>query len=225
MISRRKLYQAGEPLGQGVTRREAGRTIYGGGGDSSSASENTQTTVNTDARIANQGGAVVGAGASVTGLTVNDPTAQIHAMDVTLASTQAALAASNAATQAANASMQKAMQEAADASIAAANAAAAAAQQSSRDSADVSKTAMAGTWGATANLQTSLIEGMNTVLSSSQSVMDMENAAFKQVGSQIQTAFESASDISTGNKQLVTVGMIAVGLVAMMAMNKRGMFA
>ena len=42
--SRRQLEAFGEPLGESVTRREAGRTIYGGGGGGSSAPA-TQTTI------------------------------------------------------------------------------------------------------------------------------------------------------------------------------------
>lgn len=38
MISRRKLYAAGEPLGECVTRKEAGRIVYGGGGGGQSSS-------------------------------------------------------------------------------------------------------------------------------------------------------------------------------------------
>jgi hypothetical protein len=42
MISRRQLYEFGEPLGECVTRKEGGRIIYGGGGSGGSA---TQTQV------------------------------------------------------------------------------------------------------------------------------------------------------------------------------------
>lgn len=42
MYSKRQLEQLGEPLGDSVTRKGCGRTIYGGGGDSSS--EGTSTT-------------------------------------------------------------------------------------------------------------------------------------------------------------------------------------
>lgn len=52
MISRRALYAAGEPLGEGATRRDCGRTRYGcGGGDSSSSSSSTSETNNVDRRF------------------------------------------------------------------------------------------------------------------------------------------------------------------------------
>lgn len=52
--SRRQLYAMGEPLGEGATRREGGKIIYGGGGgggSSSSSSDTSTTTTNTDMRV------------------------------------------------------------------------------------------------------------------------------------------------------------------------------
>lgn len=51
MISRRKMYQAGEPLGDSATRREGGRVVYGGGGGGSSSSSSNTTTNTTDKRM------------------------------------------------------------------------------------------------------------------------------------------------------------------------------
>lgn len=64
-ISRRHLYQAGEPIGDACTRREAGRTIYGGGGDSSSA----QTTNQADKRVVVDSGLGVSGDANVINVT------------------------------------------------------------------------------------------------------------------------------------------------------------
>lgn len=64
-ISRRQLEAAGLPIGgdfaQGLTRREAGRVIYGGGGDSSSSSSSTSNPQ--DNRIAAAPGSVSVSGA------------------------------------------------------------------------------------------------------------------------------------------------------------------
>lgn len=56
-ISRQQLYAMGEPIGDGCTRIEGGRRIYGlGGGDSSSSSSTSSTTTNVDRRLVNESG-------------------------------------------------------------------------------------------------------------------------------------------------------------------------
>lgn len=69
-ISRRDLYAAGEPLGDGATRAKVGGgVVCGFGGDSSSAS--TSTTNNFDNRTAVQGGLGI-AGSSGNTINVTD---------------------------------------------------------------------------------------------------------------------------------------------------------
>jgi hypothetical protein len=46
--SRRQLYALGEPLGESVTRKEAGRTIYGFGGGPSASAPSSQSVANTN---------------------------------------------------------------------------------------------------------------------------------------------------------------------------------
>lgn len=56
MTSRKTLYAAGLPLGDGATRHKPGGRIYGGGGGGSSSSNSNPVTTNTDKRIAVQDG-------------------------------------------------------------------------------------------------------------------------------------------------------------------------
>ncbi|WP_395137271.1 hypothetical protein [Schlegelella aquatica] len=66
-ISRHALYAAGEPFGSSCTRREAGRVVYGGGGDS----ESTQTTNNIDRRVAVQDGIGISGDRNAVSVTTN----------------------------------------------------------------------------------------------------------------------------------------------------------
>jgi hypothetical protein len=65
-IHKRQLYALGEPLGECVTRREAGRIVCGGGGGggSSSSTSDSPTTTNTDRRAALQDAVQTGDGSS-----------------------------------------------------------------------------------------------------------------------------------------------------------------
>lgn len=75
--SKRRLYALGEPLGDCVTRREAGRIICGGGGGGGSSSSDASTTTNnTDMRVvggnnSTNTSAHVGNGSAVTVNTVD----------------------------------------------------------------------------------------------------------------------------------------------------------
>lgn len=66
-ITRRQLYAAGEPLGESVTRREAGRMVCGGGD-----SESSQATNNTDKRNAVQNGIGVSGDGNAIHVTTTD---------------------------------------------------------------------------------------------------------------------------------------------------------
>ena len=72
-LSKRQLYAVGETLGECVTRREAGRIIYGGGGGSSKSSSTTNTTV-TDKRMVVDGGWGITADGSTVGLSSTNNT-------------------------------------------------------------------------------------------------------------------------------------------------------
>ena len=67
--SKRELYAAGEPLGDSVTRQEAGRIVCGGGGGGSSSSSTSSTTQNYDKRVAVETG--VGLSSDSSTVTVN----------------------------------------------------------------------------------------------------------------------------------------------------------
>ena len=57
VISRRQLYAAGEPLGDGATRKKlGGGYVCGLGGSSNSSSQSDTITTNTDARVAVEDG-------------------------------------------------------------------------------------------------------------------------------------------------------------------------
>lgn len=85
MTSRRKLYAQGEPFGASCTRREVGRTIYGGGdgGSSSSSSANTTSTTNVDKRQVVDNGAIgVSSDSSTVNVSMLDNGAVNHAIDL-----------------------------------------------------------------------------------------------------------------------------------------------
>lgn len=206
---------------------------YRGGGDSSSKSTTSQQTTNADNRVAIQGGAQIGGyGTSVSGLTINDAAAQIVAMNLAGSSTEAALAAvsntgdnmirfADLMTAAANA-RDKAAFDAAGGAMGQAmrtvetvtSSAIGAASNASNNVKVIAQDAMAGTWDAADDLSGRLIAGMNQVLSSSRDLLSAQSAASAGLASDIKGAFATASDVSTGNRQLVTAALAVVGIVA-----------
>ena len=206
---------------------------YRGGGDSSSESSTTQQTTNQDNRVAIQGGAQIGGfGTSVNGLTINDSAAQIVAMNLVGSSTSAALSTvantgdnmirfADLMTAASNA-REKAAYDAAGGAVGQAlrtveNATSSAIGASTRavDTVKVvAQDAMAGTWGAADDLSGRLIAGMNQVLSSSRDLLSAQSQAAAGMAGDIKGAFATASDVSTGNRQLVTAALAVVGSVA-----------
>lgn len=223
---------------------------------SKSKSSATTTTNNADNRTAIQGGALVQTGANVTGLTINDPAAQIAAMDLSRTSTENALISNTLISQASAQAMQNASAAMADSmeSIAAGGQAVAlAAARASSDASHTSEVALLHAMGvasdainasAAANFRTNdaaitfqsnatelaqsfidgsvsssnrlmekLISGMNVILSSGADLMKMQSDAVTNIGGQIDEAYQTASDVSTGNRQLVTTGLIVVGII------------
>lgn len=91
MISKRQLYRWEMPLGESVTRKEAGIVIYGDGGDSSSQSSSATTTTNIDKRQVNDGGSVgVTSDSSTVNVSLLDNGAVQKAIDLSAASTKTA---------------------------------------------------------------------------------------------------------------------------------------
>lgn len=233
------------PLGECVTRVEGGRMIYGGGG-SSSKSSTSQTTSNADNRVAVQGGANVAAGASVNGMTINDPATQVHAMDVVGSSTNAAMAAliasgdkeinlANLMLSAQAINNKSAFSTVDDVSTRALDSMRAVSQDAisgmSGTSADAMNTILASekdlTLRLTQGMDTVLAsgndmvarmtQGMNTVLSSSRDMLTAQSLANQNIASQIDSAYQTASDVSTGNKQLVNAALAVVAIAAVSA--------
>jgi hypothetical protein len=86
----------------------------------------------------------------------------------------------------------------------------------------IAQDAMAGTWNAADDFSTRLISGMNQVLSSSRDVLSAQAAASAGLAGEIKGAFATASDVSTGNRQLVTAALAVIGVVAAVMFWKRG---
>lgn len=83
--SRQQLYAMGEPIGDSATRRECGRTLYGGGGSKSSSSSAT-TTTSTDKRIAVESGIGISSDSSTVNVQTLDGGIVHKALDTVKAS-------------------------------------------------------------------------------------------------------------------------------------------
>lgn len=222
-----------------------------GGGNSSSSSSSQNTTNNVDARIANQGGLVItspmpgSGGSSIPGTTdssgvtinavINDPAAAIAAMDLTNTSTAAALAQSEAVSKAATQAAADSARAASDAATASANAMRQAsltmgtvnsdslsfARSVSSNALDNQRSTTQGVFEFSKTAINQMFSGMDRILTAGDNLMAAEQKAYTGIASQIDAAYKTATDVSTGNKQLATAGMIVVGLMALFMMNRK----
>jgi hypothetical protein len=154
--SRRQLEAMGEPLGDSVTREEAGRRIYGGGGSSSSSSSNSTTTTNIDKRQVNDNGAV--------GVTSDSSTVNVSVLD--------------------NGAIDKAI--------------------------DLAKS---GTTGA--------YQGISELLGFAKDVIKLQDESAKLISKSAENvgdAYQTANEMSSGQKQLATVGLVVAGVVGFVAL-------
>lgn len=250
MTSRHKLYAAGMPFGDCATARTVtGALRCGGGGDSSSSSASNTTTNNVDGRIAASSSLIIqgspgGAGAADAGATagtgttvnavINDPSAAIAAMDLVNTSTAAAItqmeAVSAAASQAAADAAMAASQASAAASLAAGKSvdgmrlisdnSLAFARNVNSDALGIQRQTTQGVFEFSTKAINQMFSGMDRILTAGDKLISAQQSANADIGKQIDTAYKTATDVSTGNKQLATAGMIVVGLMALFVMRK-----
>jgi len=209
-ISRRDLYAAGEPFGDGATREKpGGGLVCGFGGDSSSSSTTNEitTTTNTDRRLVTDGGSTAVSGdANSVSVVNNTSTTDAGAVS---AGRDIALAASNNQTTASLALIDATNQLAAQqAGMAAANAATAR-QIADRGAQAVSD--LANTSASTfSNLLSSMVKLFNVNQQSLSDNMDLT----KTLNSSAQSAYADATSQANGTKVLMMVGIAAVAVVA-----------
>jgi hypothetical protein len=65
-----------------------------------------------------------------------------------------------------------------------------------------------------------MFSGMDRILTAGDKLIGAQQSATADIGKQIDAAYKTATDVSTGNKQLATAGMIVVGLMAFFVMRK-----
>lgn len=178
--------------------------------------------------------ATSGTSASVNAI-INDPAAAIAAMDMVNTSTAAALAQSEAVSKAATQAAADSARAASDAATASANAMRQAsltignvnsdslsfARSVSSNALDNQRSTTQGVFEFSKTAINQMFSGMDRILTAGDNLMAAEQKAYTGIASQIDAAYKTATDVSTGNKQLATAGMIVVGLMALFMMNRK----
>lgn len=215
-MNRRELYALGEPFGDCATRREAGRLICGGGGDSESSADVFNQVTNTDNRLAvSNGVGQTGSGNSLA-ITTTDPGA-LRAMEL-------ALLSNSKATEDAAKAQAEAARMASQASASAGAATAASADRMLGKSLDFASAANGKTHDSFSRLLNVGESMFKTNIGTFEKLLSKQYDSVQNTQALTAAAYQTATAEKAGsidNKTIMVLGLAAAGALAF-TMRRRG---